>query len=129
MRRDRFNLELEGYDKQLKEFETFGDLQEVKRYFKKAQVRQWKESLNLKHFENLHPSLPPSLPPSHPPSLPQALNSRLEEAAEKIEGFNLEEDAFDWERSQYPVRNKLVNTLSPYLKLYETICTFEDKHE
>ena len=94
-RRDRFKAELESYEKQLKEFETFGDLQEVRRYQKKA----------------------------------QAMKTRLDEALEKIEGFNTEEDAFDWERSQYPQRNKLVNTLDPYHKLYSTIIEFQNKHE
>ena len=94
-RRERFKTELESYEKQLKEFETFGDLQEVGRYQKKA----------------------------------QAMKTRLEEALEKIEGFNAEEDAFDWDRSQYPLRNKLVNILDPYLKLYNTIIEFQDKHE
>lgn len=59
----------------------------------------------------------------------QALNSRLEEAAEKIQSFNEEEDAFEWDRSQYPLRSKLVNTLGPYLKLYQTISDFENKHK
>ncbi|CAI8004188.1 Dynein heavy chain 7, axonemal [Geodia barretti] len=94
-RRDRFKAELESYEKQLKEFETFGDLQEVRRYQKKA----------------------------------QAMKTRLDEALEKIEGFNTEEDAFDWERSQYPQRNKLVNTLDPYHKLYSTIIEFQNKHD
>lgn len=95
MRRERFSVELEGYSKQLEELATFGDVQEVKRYQKKA----------------------------------EALNTRLEEAAERIEGFNLEEDAFDWERSKYPLRSKLVNTLGPYVTLYKTIVDFQDKHE
>ena len=86
---------MESYEKQLKEFETFGDLQEVRRYQKKA----------------------------------QAMKARLEEAHEKIEGFNAEEDAFDWERSQYPLKNKLVNQLDPYRKLYNTIIEFQDKNE
>ena len=30
--------ELEGYNKQLEEFETFGDVSEVSRYLKKAQT-------------------------------------------------------------------------------------------
>ena len=94
-RRERFKTELESYEKQLKEFETFADLQEVRRYQKKA----------------------------------QAMQSRLDEAHERIEGFNVEEDAFDWERSQYPLRNKLVSQLSPYLKLYNTIIEFQNKHE
>jgi dynein heavy chain len=59
----------------------------------------------------------------------QTLHSKLEEAQTKIEGFNAEEDAFDWERSQYPLRNKLVNTLAPYHKLYETIVEFQEKSD
>ena len=59
----------------------------------------------------------------------QGLSARLEEAAEKIEGFHLEEDAFDWERSQYPVRNRLGKTLDPYLNLYKTITDFQTKSE
>ena len=88
-------MELEGYQTQLQEFSSFGDLQEIKRYLKKA----------------------------------QALHARLEEAAEKIEGFNLEEDAFDWDRSQYPLRRQLVKTLDPYLNLFKTVTDFEAKNE
>ena len=59
----------------------------------------------------------------------QGLETRLEEATEKMETFHAEEDAFEWDRSQYPLKNKLANTLTPYLKLYETIVEFEKKHE
>lgn len=93
LRRERFLTELEGYAKQMEEFETFGDLQEVRRYMKKA----------------------------------QALNAKLEDAQAKIEGFNNEEDAFEWERTQYPLKNKLANTLTPYFKLYTTIVDFQEK--
>ncbi len=58
-----------------------------------------------------------------------ALRTKLEEAAEKIEGFNLEEDAFDWERSQYPLRGRLGKSLDPYLNLFKTITDFDTKHE
>jgi len=58
-----------------------------------------------------------------------ALRVRLEEATEKIEGFNQEEDAFDWERSQYPIKSKLVKVLDPYLNLYKTIVDFQTKHK
>lgn len=37
LRRERFNEELEGYQKQLEEFSSFSDLGEVNRYLKKAQ--------------------------------------------------------------------------------------------
>lgn len=58
----------------------------------------------------------------------QGLSTRLEEAGEKIEGFNLEEDAFDWDRSQYPLKAKLLKVLDPYLNLYKTIVDFQNKH-
>ena len=58
----------------------------------------------------------------------QGLSTRLEEAAEKIEGFNMEEDAFDWDRSQYPLKSKLVKILDPYLNLYKTVTDFQNKH-
>lgn len=74
---------------------SFGDLQEVCRYNKKA----------------------------------ESLCARLGEAADKIEGFNLEEDAFDWDRSQYPLKGKLVKTLDPYLNLYKTIVDFQNKYK
>ena len=73
-------MELEGYDKQLQEFQNFSDLLEVKRYLKKA----------------------------------QGLQAKLEEAAEKIEGFNNEEDAFEWDRTQYPLKTKVTSTLLDY---------------
>ena len=47
----------------------------------------------------------------------------------QIDGFNSEEDAFDWERTQYPLKSKLSNTLDPYLKLYTTIVDFQTKTE
>ena len=53
----------------------------------------------------------------------------MEEAQTKIEGFNMEEDAFEWQRTQYPLKSQLVNTLEPYQKLYGTILEFNTKHE
>ncbi|XP_078701931.1 dynein axonemal heavy chain 7-like isoform X3 [Branchiostoma floridae x Branchiostoma belcheri] len=95
LRRERFTEELEGYNKQLEEFNTFGDLNEIHRYLKKA----------------------------------QALNSRLDAAAEKIEQFNQEEEAFGWQTTAYPGRQKILNVLTPYLKLYETTVEFNNKYK
>ncbi|XP_039266483.2 dynein axonemal heavy chain 7-like isoform X2 [Styela clava] len=58
----------------------------------------------------------------------QALTTRLETASEKIEQFNIEEEAFGWETSQYPQRKQLDTTLAPYLKLYETTVDFNNKN-
>ncbi|XP_006814570.1 dynein axonemal heavy chain 7-like [Saccoglossus kowalevskii] len=95
LRRDRFLEELDGYNKQLEEFQTFGDMTEIHRYLKKA----------------------------------QALNQRLEAAADKIEAFNNEEEAFGWQMSQYPQRMQILNTLTPFHKLYELTVEFNGRHK
>ncbi|XP_033628553.1 dynein heavy chain 7, axonemal-like isoform X2 [Asterias rubens] len=59
----------------------------------------------------------------------QALTARLEAASEKIEAFNLEEEAFGWQTSAYPMRNTITSTLQPYHKLYETTVEFNTKHK
>lgn len=79
----------------MEEFETFGDLEEVARYQKKA----------------------------------QSLSKKLEAAQEKIEAFNNEEDLFEWDRTQYPQRNRLVNKFEPYVKLYDTVVDFQGKFQ
>ena len=95
LKRERFVDELEGYSRQMSEFASFGDVDEVKRYQKRA----------------------------------QALSSKLDAAVDKIEQFNTEEDLFEWERSKYPQRKQLSDTLSHYSKLYDKIVDFQDKHE
>ncbi|RDD45105.1 Dynein heavy chain 7, axonemal, partial [Trichoplax sp. H2] len=95
LRRERFIEELEGYNKQLEEFKSFGDIQDIHRYLKKA----------------------------------QALNTRLEAAADKIDAFNKEEEAFEWQCTQYPLRNQILNTLNPYLRLYEQTVNFQNKYK
>ncbi|XP_030642423.1 dynein heavy chain 7, axonemal [Chanos chanos] len=55
----------------------------------------------------------------------QNLNSKLDIAVEKIEGFNLEEEAFGWPLSQYPLRKKVQDRLLPYLNLFETAAEFK----
>ena len=54
---------------------------------------------------------------------------RLEAASEKIDQFNVEEEAYEWELSQYPLRRELETQLNPYLKLYETTVEFNAKHK
>ncbi|XP_051046156.1 dynein axonemal heavy chain 7 [Phodopus roborovskii] len=94
LRCERFVEELESYAKQAEEFHTFGDLQDVQRYLKKAQM----------------------------------LNGKLDAAADKIEQFNAEEEAFGWIPSVYPQRKKIQDGLNPYLRLYETAVEFSTKH-
>ncbi|KAM9385734.1 dynein axonemal heavy chain 7 [Pholidichthys leucotaenia] len=59
----------------------------------------------------------------------QALNAKLELALEKINDFNLEEEAFGWSVSQYPQRKTTQNKLTPFLHLYETATGFLKQHE
>eukprot|EP00048_Salpingoeca_helianthica_P012895 m.192407 g.192407 ORF g.192407 m.192407 type:complete len:3920 (+) comp15437_c5_seq100:290-12049(+) len=58
----------------------------------------------------------------------QALQTRLDGALTTIEEFNKEEEAFEWEQTQYPQRHKLVQDLEPYLKLYEAIEAFHTQY-
>nr|KAF6494562.1 dynein axonemal heavy chain 7 [Rousettus aegyptiacus] len=94
LRCERFLEELESYAKQAEEFFSFGDLQDVQRYLKKAQI----------------------------------LNGKLDLAADKIEQFNAEEEAFGWPPSVYPQRKKIQDGLNPYLRLYETAVEFSSKY-
>ncbi|XP_063744092.1 dynein axonemal heavy chain 7 [Eleginops maclovinus] len=59
----------------------------------------------------------------------QALNAKLELALEKINDFNMEEEAFGWTVSQYPQRKKIHDKLLPFLRLYETASDFLDQYE
>ncbi|KAJ8410629.1 hypothetical protein AAFF_G00195330 [Aldrovandia affinis] len=55
----------------------------------------------------------------------QTLNTKLEAAIHKIEGFNMEEEAYAWPVSQYPQRKEIQDRLAPYLRLYETASEFQ----
>ena len=62
LRRERFIEDLEGYAKQVDEFQAFGDMAEINRYLKKAQALQARldtagEKVSVKRFyntQNLH---------------------------------------------------------------------------
>nr|XP_029135329.1 dynein heavy chain 7, axonemal [Labrus bergylta] len=58
----------------------------------------------------------------------QDLNAKLEEAMDKINDFNLEEEAYGWSVSQYPQRKKIQDKLTPFLRLYETATDFLNQH-
>lgn len=59
----------------------------------------------------------------------QALNTKLEAAAERVLAFNAEEESFGWPVTQYPLRGTALNTLKPYLQLYELTVEFNNKHK
>eukprot|EP00049_Salpingoeca_infusionum_P016530 m.339145 g.339145 ORF g.339145 m.339145 type:complete len:4022 (-) comp16092_c0_seq1:259-12324(-) len=56
-----------------------------------------------------------------------ALNDQLEGALDIIEGINKEEEAFDWEMTQYPLRHKAAQRLTPYHQLYSATVTFNQQ--
>ncbi|CAK6963682.1 dynein axonemal heavy chain 7 [Scomber scombrus] len=58
----------------------------------------------------------------------QALNAKLELAMEKIDDFNIEEEAYGWSVSQYPQRKKIQDKLTPFLRLYETGTDFLNEY-
>ncbi|XP_061774430.1 dynein axonemal heavy chain 7 [Nerophis ophidion] len=93
--RELFEEELDTYSVQVEEFTSFGELEDLGKYLKKA----------------------------------QALNSKLETAIERINDFNLEEEAYEWPASQYPLRKKVQDKLTPFLRLYETAHDFQTHHE
>ncbi|CAF0886975.1 unnamed protein product [Adineta steineri] len=57
----------------------------------------------------------------------QYLEQKLTQAADRIEQFNIEEEAFKWDTTSYPIRQQTLNQLQPYLKLYETGVEFTNK--
>ncbi|KAM8934175.1 dynein axonemal heavy chain 7 [Pelodytes ibericus] len=59
----------------------------------------------------------------------QSLNSKLDLAVEKVDQLNAEEESFGWAASQYPQRKKVQDSLSPFLRLYETTVEFNTKYK
>ncbi|XP_053982409.1 dynein axonemal heavy chain 7 [Hylaeus volcanicus] len=59
----------------------------------------------------------------------QNLESRLIAAMEKIDKFNEEEAAFDWEITQYPRRKQIADQLKPFKQLFDAICDFLTKYD
>lgn len=57
-----------------------------------------------------------------------AVFESLKKAQEKIEDINSEEVAYDWELSNYPLRQKIITKLNPYLRLYGAVTDFKKKH-
>lgn len=80
---------------QVDDFYTYGNVDELAKYLKKAQT----------------------------------LNTKLELCREKIEQFNMEETAFEWELTGYPLMQATVDKLNPFLGLYETSMEFMNKQK
>lgn len=59
----------------------------------------------------------------------QEINQLLLDAEDTVEGFNVEETAFEWELTSYPLRLELINELKPYIQLYSSGVDFERKRK
>lgn len=59
----------------------------------------------------------------------QTLEDRLITAMSKIDKFNEEEVAFDWEITQYPLRKRIADRLLPFKKLFDSICEYLTKYD
>ncbi|KAI3386968.1 hypothetical protein SNEBB_010455 [Seison nebaliae] len=59
----------------------------------------------------------------------QLLEQKLVAAADRIDQFNKEEEAFEWEVSSYPLRMQTLNILQPYLRLYQIGVEFSSKQK
>lgn len=95
LRRDRFLEELEATNAQVDDFYSYGNVEELPKYMKKAQT----------------------------------LNTKLNLSKEKIQQFNMEEKAFQWELTNYPLWKATVEKLNPFLGLYETAMAFMNKQK
>ncbi|KAM3608317.1 uncharacterized protein V6R79_023014 [Siganus canaliculatus] len=95
MRRDLFVEELESYSAQVVECANFGEVSDLSKYLKKAQI----------------------------------LNAKLELAMDKINTFNMEEEAFGWSVSQYPEHKDIHDKLTPFFRLYEAATDFLNQRE
>ncbi len=95
LRRDRFLEELEACNTQVDDFYTYGNVDELAKYLKKAQT----------------------------------LSTKLNLSKEKIQQFNMEEEAFQWELTNYPLWKATVEKLNPFLGLYETSMAFVNKQK
>uniref|UniRef100_A0A673XWI6 Dynein axonemal heavy chain 7 n=1 Tax=Salmo trutta TaxID=8032 RepID=A0A673XWI6_SALTR len=115
------------------EFVTFGDLSELSKYLKKAQTLNSKLDTAMEKVRRIGTiSFSPGF---------YAISMLAERAVHfalmslspppfplQIEGFNQEEEAFNWPMSQYPQRKKVQDRLLPFLRLYETAAEFQNQH-
>uniref|UniRef100_A0A8B9E244 Dynein axonemal heavy chain 7 n=1 Tax=Anser cygnoides TaxID=8845 RepID=A0A8B9E244_ANSCY len=100
------------------ELNTFGDVQEVNKYLKKAQALNTKLDLAADKVQIIDLI-----------SQIAWLIFHTSIISQQIEQFNAEEDAFGWPVSQYPQHKTIRNALVPYLRLYDMTVEFNRKHK
>ena len=59
----------------------------------------------------------------------QAVQDQMEEATKTIENINHQEEAFDWDMTMYPEKDRNVATLKPYFDLYKACEDFKSNKE
>ncbi|KAJ3181753.1 Dynein heavy chain 7, axonemal [Geranomyces variabilis] len=90
-RREKLFAELDGYTKQIEEYHSFGNYDEITKYLKAA----------------------------------QKLQARMDSIAERVQGFNREEEMFGWETTKFTALTTTLDALSPFLTLYQTSVDFQ----
>ncbi|QQP52952.1 Uncharacterized protein FKW44_005260, partial [Caligus rogercresseyi] len=95
LRRERFIDELESANQLVDDFFSYGDVNELAKYMKKA----------------------------------LGLSEKLRLFKEKTDKFNMEEKAFDWELTHYPLLQATMDKLNPFYRLYETSMEFMNKQK
>ncbi|TPX60044.1 hypothetical protein PhCBS80983_g02063 [Powellomyces hirtus] len=90
-RREKLFAELDGYTKQIEEYHSFGNYDEITKYLKAA----------------------------------QKLQARMDSIAERVQGFNREEEMFGWETTKFTALTTTMDALSPFLTLYQTSVDFQ----
>ncbi|XP_071052666.1 dynein axonemal heavy chain 7 [Onthophagus taurus] len=95
VRIQKFRDDLAIYAKMVDELQYNGDIDELPKYYKKA----------------------------------NQLDAKLVSAMEKIDQFNQEETAFNYETTQYPERKVIHDNLTPFKKLYDNATEFISKHD
>jgi dynein heavy chain len=61
--------------------------------------------------------------------LAQELDGKLVAASDKADKFNREEELFEFEVVNYPLRKQMSDKLAPYLRLYESAAEFMEKSQ
>ncbi|KAJ3012302.1 Dynein heavy chain 7, axonemal [Thoreauomyces humboldtii] len=90
-RREKLFSELDGYTKQIEEYHSFGNYDEITKYLKAA----------------------------------QKLQARMDSIAERVQGFNREEELFGWETTKFTALTATMDALAPFLTLYQTSVDFQ----
>ena len=57
-------------------------------------------------------------------ALADTLKAKIDHCTDEIEDINEQEDAFEWEITQYPAKTGVANTLEPYVN---TLLSYQNR--